>query len=206
MLQLSHNPLLFFLEYQEWLPPCIYHIHWNAEDVLLFLDKITPLCKSVASSKKGRNILLSNILVRQLRVRYLNLLRRKWSYNILMEEDWKCDDYRSTAPQWACFWMCFVNLPISNYTLPPWDLQEASWEKKESSNLFFSQIQHWSTKKIPSKYTSHIYHLIHHQGLQVDLVDWEVALMWWWKVEATALAGRHFCRIWQEIGLTGIIN
>lgn len=200
MLQLSQNPLLFFLEHQESLPPCIYHIYWNAEEVLLFLAQIMPTCKSPASSKKRRKVPLSHILVRQLRVRYLISLRREWSYNILVEDDWKCDAYRSTAPQWECFWICSVNLPLSNYTLPPWALQEPCWEKKGSSNLFFSQMQHWSTK---ITFKTYFFPLSIILSITKDfkslVVELGVALTWWWKAEATALAGRHYYGLWQEI-------
>lgn len=133
MLQLSQSPLLFPLEDQETLPPCIYHIYWNDEEVALFLDKIMPICKSLALKKKGRKILLSHILVRKLRVWYLISLRRQWSYN--MEEDKKYESFRSTAPQWRCLWMCFVNLPLSNYTLTL-ALQEQFWEKNWKQQPF----------------------------------------------------------------------
>lgn len=194
MLQLSQNPLLFFLEHRESLPSCIYHIYWNAGEVLLFLDKILPICKSLASSKKGRKALLSHILVRQLRVRYLISVRKEWSYNILVEEDWKCDAYTSTAPQCRCFWMCFFNLPLSNYTLPPWALQKPCWEKKGSINLFFSQMQHWSTKKYLQNILPFISIILSiTKDFKSTTVELGVALTLWWKAEATALAGRQCC-------------
>lgn len=141
MLQLSQNPLLLLLEDQETLPPCIYHIHWNGE-VALFLDKIMPnetmpICKSLASNKIGRKVLFSHILLRKLRVCYLISLRREWSYNILVEEDQKYYSYWSTALQWECLWMCFVNLPLKNYTLTPWALQEPFWGKKWEQPFIF---------------------------------------------------------------------
>lgn len=111
----------------------------------------------ISGFTQERKVLLSYILLRKLRVCYLISLRRGWSYNILVEEDQKYDSYRSTALQWGCLWMCFVNLPLSNYTLTPWALQETFWEKKLEVTAFYFLKCSTEAQKIPLKYNLSLY-------------------------------------------------
>lgn len=136
------------------LPTCIYHIYWNDEEVALFLDKIMPICKSLALNKKGRKVLLSHTRHRKFRVCYLISLRREWSYNILVEEDQK---YNSNPIEALLFSGGVYGCVLSTFHFQITPLHpgpsKSHFEKKNGSNiLLFSEMQHWSTK-----YTIEIY-------------------------------------------------
>lgn len=163
MLQLSRNPLLFFLEHQESLPPCIYHIHWNAKEVLLFLDKIMPICKSLASSKReeGPTVTVESALPHftKERVKLHHPGGRRLETWCLQKHCSSMGAFLDVLCQPATFKLHPSTLGLLKAMLRK--------KKKGSSNLFFSQMQHWSTKNT-FKYTSyHIYHLIHHQVFRI---------------------------------------